>query len=57
MQWFYFRICNQDYQHKKIRINICNNRKSGVLYCRGMKPYIYSKYVEKTTGVKWQQSG
>jgi hypothetical protein len=57
MQWFYFRISNQKFPYQKIRINICNNRKAGVLFNRGMKPYIYSKYAERTRGCKWQQGG
>lgn len=57
MQWFYFKISNVSYPHQNIRLNICNNRKNGVLFCRGMKPYIYSKHLENTKGIKWQQAG
>lgn len=57
MQWFYFKINNRFYSQQKIKINICNNKKQGVLFVRGMKPYVYSKYLEQTRGLKWQQGG
>ena len=57
MQWFYFKVNNTNYSFSKVKFNICNNRKAGVLYCRGMKPYVYSKYAENNRGIKWHQNG
>lgn len=57
MQWFYFKVSNSNYPCHKIRLNICNNKKPGVLFSRGMKPYVYSKQLEVLKGIKWQQSG
>jgi len=38
--WFYFKVSN--FTHKqKIRFNLINFQKSGLLYKDGMKPYCF----------------
>lgn len=45
MQWFYFKVSNIKIGKQTVKFNICNNKKSAALFNRGMKPFVYSKYV------------
>jgi hypothetical protein len=56
-QWFSFRVSNSNYPHQRVKLNILNNRKKDVLFRRGMKPFVLSRHLEQTKGVKWHQGG
>jgi hypothetical protein len=49
--WFYFRVSNF-YHKQKIKMNIINFEKKGLLYREGMKPYCY-----RSSKKKWMQDG
>ena len=51
MQWYNFSVKGGD--HKKIKINIVNFRRSKTLYSMSLKPYLYSS-IKKGT---WRQGG
>lgn len=57
MQWFYFKVKNENIGRKKVKFNICNNKRAATLYNRGMRPFIYSKITEKVKNIKWVQGG
>ena len=42
---------------KTYKFYISNFQKGGILYTRGMKPYIYSEKAKLETGKDWEQSG
>ncbi len=40
--WFYFKVSNVT-TNQKVKFNIVNFTKRGILYKDGMKPYVYKK--------------
>jgi hypothetical protein len=54
-QWFYFSIKNCG--KKKVKLNIVNFKKAKTMYSRGMKPYVFSSFLNQTNQNGWQQAG
>lgn len=44
--WFYFKVTNFSSQ-KKVKFNIINFQKDGLLYQEGMKPYCFRSSLKK----------
>ena len=49
--WFYFKVSNFDHR-QKVKFNMINFQKSGLLYNSGMKPYCY-----RSSKKVWEQAG
>lgn len=49
--WFYFKVSNFSHQ-QRIRFNIINFQKNGLLYDQGMKPYCF-----RSSSKSWHQAG
>ena len=47
--WFYFKVTNFT-GNQKVKFNIINFQKSGLMYKEGMKPYCY-----RSSTKKWEQ--
>lgn len=43
--WFFFKAISNKPQ--KVKFNICNFHKSHLLYSKGMKPYVFSRFGSK----------
>jgi cytosolic carboxypeptidase protein 2/3 len=47
--WFYFKVTNFT-DKQKVKFNIINFQKNGLMYKDGMKPYCY-----RSSNKKWEQ--
>ncbi len=49
--WFYFKVANFSHQ-QRVRFNLINFQKSGLLYNEGMRPYCF-----RSSRMEWEQDG